>query len=134
MNKGWGLSILRVAVGIVFVAHGSQKLFVFGFAGVQGMLTQLGFPIPMVLAWILTLVEFLGGIALVLGLYTRWAAILLAINMAVAILKVHLPGGFFLPKGFEFAFTLFAANIALALAGPGAASLDRLLFAKKSGA
>ena len=72
---------------------------------------------------VVTLVEFFGGLALVLGLFTRWAAVLIACDMLVAVTVVHLRGGFFLPKGFEYALTMLAASIALALAGPGAAAL-----------
>ncbi|MEK7203957.1 MAG: DoxX family protein, partial [candidate division NC10 bacterium] len=74
---------------------------------------------------------FLGGLALLLGLFTRWAAIPLAINMLVAILVVHLRGGFFVPEGVEFTLTLLAANVALALLGSGEASVDRLLGKRK---
>ena len=62
-----------------------------------------------------------------IGLFTRWIAIPLAIDMLVAILTVHLWGGFFLPNGYEFALTLLAANVALALLGSGEASVDKLL-------
>jgi len=125
-----GLAVLRVVVGFVFLVHGWQKLFVFHFAGVAGFLGSLGIPAPAVMAVVLTLVEFLGGIALLLGLFTRWAARLLAIDMAVAILVVHFKAGFFLPKGYEYALTLLAANIALALNGSGLVSLDRVLGKK----
>ena len=128
LRKDWGIAVLRAVVGIVFLAHGSQKLFVYGFSGVQGAFGHMGIPMPNILGPFVALLEFIGGIALVAGLGTRWIAALFAIEMAVAILKVHLPGGFFLPRGFEFALTLFAASIALALAGPGAAALERLLF------
>jgi putative oxidoreductase len=119
-----------VVVGIAFLMHGWQKLFVLHFAGVAGFFGHLGIPLPMVAAVVVTLVEFLGGIALVLGLFTRWAAWLLAIDMVVAILQVHLKGGFFLPQGYEYALALLAANIALALTGPGAASVDGVLGKK----
>ena len=125
--QGWGITVLRVVVGIVFLAHGGQKLFVWGFGGVAGFLGQVGIPAPMLAAVVVTLVELLGGLALLLGLFTRWAAIPLAINMAVAILTVHLRAGFFLPNGYEFALTLLAANVALILLGSGEASLDSLL-------
>ena len=125
-----GITILRVVVGIVFLMHGWQKLFVFHFAGVAGFLGQLGVPAPSVMGVVLTLVEFLGGIALILGLFTRWAAWLLAIEMVVAILLVHFKHGFFMPQGFEFALTLLAANLALALNGPGSASVDGVLGRK----
>lgn len=125
--QGWGITILRVIVGIVFLVHGSQKLFVFGFSGVAGFLSQIGIPAPGVSAVIVTAVEFLGGLALIFGLFTRWAAFLLVINMLVAILAVHLKGGFFLPNGYEYALTMLAANAGLALTGAGAAALDNVI-------
>ncbi len=123
----WGITAIRVVVGVVFLMHGGQKLFIWGFSGVAAFLGQLGIPAPMLASIIVTLVEFLGGLALFLGLFTRWVAILLAIDMAVAILTVHLPNGFFLPEGFEYPLTLLAANVSLALLGSGEASVDRFL-------
>lgn len=130
--QGWGITVLRIAVGIVFVAHGGQKLFVSGFGNVAGFMGKIGIPAPMLAAVVVTLVEFLGGLALLVGAFTRWTAALLAIDMLVAILTVHLKAGFFLPAGFEFAFTLFAANVALILLGSGEASLDCLLPPRQS--
>jgi putative oxidoreductase len=130
-NAGWGLMILRIAVGIVFLMHGGQKLFVYGFGGVGASFAKMGIPMPEVMAVVVTLVEFLGGLALVLGLFTRWAALLLAINMLVAMFKVHFRAGFFLPQGYEFTFVLAAANIALALAGPGNLALERMLWRRR---
>ena len=125
--QSWGLTILRAVVGIVFLIHGGQKLFVFGFHGVAGFMSQIGIPLPAVSAVVVTLVEFLGGAALFLGLFTRWAALLVAIDMVVAILVVHLKGGFFNPQGYEYPLTLLAACVALALVGPGAAPVDGML-------
>ena len=125
--QGRGITVLRVTVGIVFLVHGGQKLFVFGFGGVAAFLGQVGIPAPGLAAVILTAVESLGGLALLLGLFTRWAAIPLAIVMLVAILAVHLKAGFFLPDGYEFALTLLGANVALALLGSGEASVDGVL-------
>ena len=126
-TKDFGIAILRMIVGLVFLVHGYQKLFVYGFGGVGASFAKMGIPSPAVFAIIVTLVEFLGGIALLLGLFTRWAALLLAINMLVAVVRVHLPSGFFLPRGYEYALTLLCANIALILTGPGRPALDRMM-------
>jgi putative oxidoreductase len=125
-DKAWGITLLRIAVGAVFLAHGAQKLFVFHFAGVTQFFTKGGIPLPHVSAVVVTLVEFLGGIALVLGLGTRIASLLIAIDMLGATFFVHLKHGFFLPTGFEYAFTMLAANVGLMLTGPGALALDNL--------
>jgi putative oxidoreductase len=121
-----GATVLRIVVGIVFTAHGWQKVHM-GVHGVAGFLGSIGIPVPTVAAGILIAVEFLGGIALILGLGTRWAAMLLAFDMVVAILAVHLKNGFFMPTGYEFAFTLLGACISLALTGGGSASLESAL-------
>ncbi len=126
-SQAWGITVLRVAVAIVFLMHGGQKLFVFGFHGVAGFMGQLGIPLPGFSAVVVTLVEFVGGLALLFGVATRLAALLLAIDMVVAILTVHLRHGFFLPMGFEFALTMLLANVALVLTGAGAASVDGLI-------
>ena len=119
------LTILRLMLGVVFLAHGAQKLFSIGFANVASTMHGLGIPFPHEAAIVVTLVEFLGGIALILGVGVRWAALLLAIDMAVAVVKVHLPHGFFAQKsGCEYPLTLLAASIMLALAGPGCLALQ----------
>jgi putative oxidoreductase len=126
-QQSWGLTVLRVIVGIVFLMHGGQKLCIYGFHGVAGMMATLGIPLPMISAVVVSLIEFLGGLALVAGLFARWAAALIAIDMVVAILAVHLKNGFFNPQGFEYPLTLLAACIALLLAGTSAASVDGAL-------
>ncbi len=123
----WGLTILRIVVGIVFLMHGGQKLFVSGFHATAGYLHHLAIPYPLVMAVILTLAEFLGGIALIMGLFTRWVAAALAIDMTVALVKVHLHGGFFAPSGFEYVMVLLAANLCLAISGPGMLAVDNLM-------
>ena len=128
-----GLLILRIVIGIVFLMHGGQKLFVFGFAGVTGAFGQMGVPMPAITGPLAAIVEFLAGGALVIGLLTRLAALGLAIDMLGAILLVHLAGGFFLPKGYEFALTLLAANVAIAIAGAGYYSMDRIIAERRAG-
>jgi|SRR5690242_17055280 len=124
-----GLTVLRVVIGIIFLVHGWQKLFGLGFHGVAGMFAHIGIPVPPVTSVIVTLVEFLGGIALILGLFTRWAAALIACDMLGAIVFVHFKNGFSSAKGgYEFPLALLAAAIALALAGAGCWSADEMLF------
>jgi putative oxidoreductase len=122
-----GLAILRVIVGVIFVAHGSQKLFVFGVDGLTAGFTQMGIPMAAVSAPLVMLAELLGGIALLTGLVTRYAAAVLAVVMLGAIAFAHLPAGFFNPNGIEFPLALFAATLTLAVTGPGALSLDARL-------
>jgi putative oxidoreductase len=130
-NSQWGLALLRLIVGIVFVMHGSQKLFTYGIHGVTGSFAGMGIPVSGFTAPLVTFVEFLGGIALILGLFTRWAALLLAINMVGAMYFVHLKNGFYAPGGVEYPLTLMAANVALFFAGPGIAAVDGLIGTRK---
>lgn len=125
------LAILRVAAGSIFIAHGAQKLFVFGFAGVTGFFTQAGIPLPGLMGPFIALLEFFGGIALVIGLLTRLASLGLAFNMLGAIFLVHLKGGFFNPSGIEFPLAVLGVNLALVLTGPGTFSLDALIAGRR---
>jgi putative oxidoreductase len=83
------------------------------------------------MGYMVTFVELIGGILLIVGLFTRLVAILLAVDMLVATLMVHLPNGFFMANnGFEFTLLLLAAAVALAVSGPGEASLDKILASR----
>lgn len=122
-RRQFGLTPLRVTVGLVFFAHGLQK-FGFGVAGTTAAFTQLGVPLPELSAPLVATVELVGGLLLMLGLFTPVAALLLAFVALSATLLVHLRAGFFAPDGVEFTLTLFAATLALTLTGPGALALD----------
>ena len=116
-NKDFGLLILRVIVGIVFVMHGYQKFGAMDMTA--GFFTSLGLGASM--AYVVATIELVGGISLILGYGSKIAAGLLAIVMAGAIIKVHGANGFFLGQapGYEFVLTLMAVNIALLYTGPG---------------
>lgn len=132
----YGLTVLRTAVGAVFIAHGAQKLFgLFGGGGLSGTaayFAQLGLEPAWPMAILAGGIEFVGGILLVLGAFTVVAAPVLALEMVVAVWKADLSSAFFInwtqapgvAHGYEFNMTLIAALICLMLAGPGALSLD----------
>lgn len=119
-----GLAALRIAVGTIFIRHGAQKLFTFGFAGVTGAFTQMGVPLPGVMGPFIAVLEFFGGIALVLGFLTRLVALGFAFDMLGAILLVQLKKGF---SSYELEFLLLGSSVALFLTGAGGFSLDALL-------
>lgn len=124
----WGILLLRVVVGFAFFMHGQQKLFEMGIGGVTGFFDSLGVPAAGLFAVIVSLVETIGGLALILGVLTRVAGVLLAIDMLVAMFVVHAPNGFFAgANGVELVLVLGASATALALTGPGALALDHAL-------
>ncbi len=138
-SQNYSLIILRAALGIILFAHGAQKLLGwfggFGFdATLQFFQQQLG--IPQALAAISILVEFFGGLMVLLGLFTRVGAALIAVNMAVALITVHLPQGFFIAGGkvgIEFTFALVLMALYLTINGAGSLSVDRFIREKVVG-
>jgi putative oxidoreductase len=126
-----GIALVRVMAGIIFVAHGYQKFFVFGLDGATNAFTQMGVPAPSITAPLVAVVELGGGIALILGLLTRLSALALAIDMLVAIALVRIKGGFFNPNGAEFEMLLCVACVALVVAGAGAMSVDEAIARRR---
>ena len=129
------LLLIRIMLGVVFVFHGSQKLFgAFGGSGIEGFsgfLESLEVPMPLVSAWLASLAEFVGGLSLLLGLGVRLLAIPLVFTMAVAIIKTS-GGAFDLMKGgMEYPLTLAVITVALGLAGAGRFSLDQVVLEKR---
>lgn len=119
--------VLRVATGLIFAFHGWQKL-AGGTEGLAGFLGSLGFPAPMLMAVILIVAELVGGIMLILGVFTHWVAKILAFVAIVAWLTVHTSNGFFVSEGgYEFIMLIFAATVSLAITGPGRWSLGRVI-------
>lgn len=128
-HGGWAALVLRVPVGIIFAAHGAQKLFGWfgghGLAGTGAWMESIGLAPGVLMATMAGSAEFFGGVALILGLLTRPAAAVLAITMLVAIVSTHLENGLFMANnGYEFALALLAASVALAFSGAGKLSAD----------
>src|SRR5262249_9073282 len=117
--------VLRIAVGAVGIYHGHGKLFG-GMPHFVEAVEKLG--MPGFLAWAAAISEFVGGIFLVLGLLTRWAALFFGITMAVAVFRVHLHQGF---DKYEYAMLLLAASISLIFSGGGWLSFDRHIIRKE---
>ncbi len=131
-QAGWGPAVLRLVVGIIFAAHGAQKLFGwFGGYGLQGTgqwMDSIGLGPGYVMALLAGSAEFFGGLALILGVLVRPAAIVLAFTMVVAIFSVHIHNGLFMDKnGYEFGLALLVVALSLSISGAGRASVDGLL-------
>jgi putative oxidoreductase len=127
--------VLRVPTGIILAAHGAQKLFAwFGGYGLEGTgqwMESIGLAPGFLMALLAGSAEFFGGIALILGLLTRPAAIVSAFTMVIAIFSVHFSNGLFMSNnGYEFALSLLAITVALAIQGGGKFSLDKAIASK----
>lgn len=128
----WITVPLRLALGVIFIAHGSD--IVFGAFGGKGLAaftsgqTPFGFMQP---AWLwlgmAAFAQLVGGVLVLLGLFTRLGALLIAFVMLTAMFGVHFKGGFFLPAGFEYTYALLGICIALLISGGGQASIDKTL-------
>lgn len=129
---GLGIALVRVMTGVIFMAHGSLKFFVMGIPATTGFFDQVGVPAPSLMAPFVATLELAGGLALVIGLLTRLAALGLAIDMLVAIVLVRLKGGFFVPNGAEFELLLCVACVALVVAGAGALSVDEAIARRRA--
>ncbi len=128
MNPRLGQMILRIVLGLIFVAHGGAKLFG-GVGGTVAFFGSLGIPLPFLAAWVIILLEFVGGMFLIVGLFVLPTAILLAVHMVVGIILVHIPNGFFVigpdaAGGYEFNLLLIAGLLSVLLGGPGYATVD----------
>ena len=130
------LTIVRLVLGIVFFAHGAQKMLGwfggYGFQGTMGFFTHSGIPAP--LAFLAICAEFFGGLGLIVGLLSRIAAFGIMVNMLVAIATVHRFNGFFMNwfgnqkgEGYEYHLLAVALCLVVMIKGAGALSLDRAL-------
>ena len=134
-----GLALLRVTLGTIFVMHGYLGLMVIGPAAVGGYTTRMGYPAALgpALGWYMILAHGIGGLLLIVGLFSRWAALAQVPIMASAFFLYHLRQGFFLTGivvdpargtaiagGFEYTLLVLAATVTLVLAGGGALALD----------
>jgi putative oxidoreductase len=139
-SSGLGLAVLRVTLGAIFVMHGYLGFAVVGPGGIAGYTTRMGYPAALgpALGWYLVLAHTVGGILLILGLWTRWAALAQVPIMASALFLHHLRQGFFLTGivvdatrgiaiagGYEYTLLVLAATVTLVLGGGGAFTLDR---------
>lgn len=131
-NAGYGISVIRVVVGITFMLHGAQKLFgVLGGGGLEGtakFMSSLGLEPSSLMAFLAGSGEFFGGLLLILGLLSRPAALLTAIVSLVALFTVHISKGYFMSTGgSEYILVLLAASVAIMIEGAGRCSIDKII-------
>ena len=131
-RAGYGLTVLRIVVGIIFAAHGSQKLFGafggYGLAGTAQYMESIGLAPGYLMATLAGGTEFFAGLALIIGLLVRPAALGLTVLSLVAIFTVHISNGLFMANnGYEFALALLGGSIAVLFEGAGKLSVDRAI-------
>ncbi len=133
--QDWALVILRLGIGTTFILHGYPKLFPSGPGGFVGLLQNLGFPSPVFLAYVVSILEFGGGIAMILGLFVRYIGLLMVFEMIMTSFRVKMPRGvsFIFSKGtgWELDFLLLIIALALVLLGAGAISIDAALRSRR---
>ena len=134
--RDYGLLPLRLALGIVFLMHGSQKVFgLFGGPGLDGTInfvSSLGFPVPALFGILLAFVELLGGLSILLGFFARYFSLLIIVDMLLALLLVHYKNGFFAGNnGYELVFVLLLGALSIVMLGTKKWSLDKALFNKE---
>lgn len=133
----YGITVLRVTLGIIFLMHGYLGGFVFTPSGITAFNASKGIPLPAITAWFIILGHFLGGVSLVLGFLARIGALVHVAIMGGAVYFVHLEQGFFMSgiivdaaagkaiaSGYEYPFVLFMASVAILLLGSGPLALD----------
>jgi putative oxidoreductase len=129
---GFGLLLIRLVIGLSFIAHGTQKLFGFGGGGLKVTgehFEKLGIRPGVTMALLAGLSELIGGAMFALGLLTPLAGIVIAGTMVVGVLKVHGPNGYWITKGgYEYCLAVLVVAIGVALPVAGQYSLDAILF------
>jgi putative oxidoreductase len=134
-------AIIRVVLGVLFFAHGAQKMLGWwggpGYSAMMSAFESQG--IPAVFAFLAIAAEFFGGIGLILGFLGRIAAFGITVNMIVAILAVHWPNGLFMNwtgqqkgEGFEFHLLVLAITVSIMIVGSGAFSIDEYLYRNRA--
>ncbi|MEK7259111.1 MAG: DoxX family protein [Pseudomonadota bacterium] len=131
----WSPLVLRLPLGMIFVAHGAQKLFgAFGGYGLEGtgqFMESIGLAPGVLMAGAAGSAEFFGGLLLIAGLLVRPSALVLAVTMIVAILSVHVSNGLFMANdGYEFGLALLAGTVSLLISGAGRVSVDKIIGAR----
>ena len=138
-QNDYSLTVARVLLGVVFFAHGAQKMF--GWFGGPGLSGTLSFfeklQMPVAVAWFGILVEFLGGLSLLFGLLSRVAALAIIAEMIGAVLTVHIHFGFFMNwfgnqkgEGFEYHLIAIAVAFLIMVQGAGALSIDYIVSSR----
>jgi putative oxidoreductase len=131
-NAGYEVTLFRIMIGIIFAAHGAQKLFGlfggYGIEGTAGFMESIGLTPGYLMAFLAGAGEFFGGLFLIAGFLTRFAALTTAIISVVAMLTVHINNGFFMSNnGIEFILLLLVGSISLIISGSGKLGIDRII-------